>query len=369
MRFHLLGLAHTRTTKDYLSCAFTQKIYKLSRMLTDKGHEVIHYGAEGADVPCEKVITVPEEVFQRCYGDYNWHREHFKYSDNDEAMQAHTANCIREINARKRPDDFILSTFGNGQKPIFDGIDLRLKVESGIGYSGTFAPFRVFESQTWMHYIWGRYGTPNDDGIWYDVVIPNSFDPDDFPLGKHEGDYYLYMGRVIPRKGIHIAAQTCEKLGMKLIVAGQGRLEDAGLQNYKCIEFIGSVQDQKVKAELMGNAKALFTPTIYIEPFGGVAVEAMMCGTPVISSHYGCFTETVQHGLSGYRCQDFSDYQWATKAVKDLDYAKIREYAVSKYSNERCAMMYDEYFKRLHTIVTGNGWYEEREQDNLDWLA
>ena len=41
MRFHLLGIAHTRTQKRYLSCAFTQKVYKLARMLTEKGHDFV----------------------------------------------------------------------------------------------------------------------------------------------------------------------------------------------------------------------------------------------------------------------------------------------------------------------------------------
>ena len=369
MRFHLLGLAHTRTTGDYLSCAFTQKIWKLARMLTDKGHEVIHYGAEGADVPGEKVVTIPEELFQKFYGDYDWHKENFKYDDTNEVMKIHTANAIREINARKQPDDFILSTFGIGQKPIFDGVDLRLKVESGVGYSGVFSEFHVFESQTWMHYIWGKYGTPNDDGLWYDVVIPNSYDPDDFPLGLSHEDYFLYMGRIVNRKGIHIAARVCEKLGKLLVVAGQGRLEDADLQDFKCIRFIGSVQDQKLKAQLLGCATAVFCPTIYIEPFGGVAVEAMMCGTPVITSNYGAFTETVQHGVTGYRCQDFADFLWAAKNVQYLDHKRIRKYAVARYSNDRCAKMYDEYFRRLHTIVAGKGWYEDRPgQSNLKWL-
>ena len=365
MRFHLLGLAHTRTTRAYLSCAFTQKVHKLARMLTSLGHEVIHYGAAGADVPCESVVTVPEELFQACYGTYDWRREHFRYSADDPAMQAYLVNTTRAVNARKQPGDFLLSTFGLGQKPIFDGVDGVIKVESGIGYSGTFAPFRVFESQAWMHYIWGRYGTPGDDGLWYDAVIPNSFDPADFEIEETGadwnpgGEYYLYLGRIIPRKGIHIAAQVCERLGKRLVVAGQGRLEDAGLEHYKCIEFIGSVQDQEIKSKLLHGATALFCPTLYVEPFGGAAVEAMLCGTPVIASNFGAFTETILQGVSGFRCQNFADFCLAAEAVKSLDSARIREYAVSRYSNQVVGAMYGEYFRRLEAVFHGKGWYEE----------
>ena len=273
-----------------------------------------------------------------------------------------------EIRKRMQPDDFILSTFGNNQKPILDAVGLRLGVESGVGYSGTFAEFRVFESTPWMHYIWGKYGTPKDDGLWYDTVIPNTFDPEEFPLVERKAreDYYVYMGRLIQRKGIDIAAQVCDRLGKKLIVAGQGELRDAALDGYKCIEFVGSIQDQAQKAHLLGHAQAVFCPTLYIEPFGGVAVEAMMCGTPVITSPYGAFMETVQQGVTGFRCQDFADFVFAASAVASLDCNKIRRYAVSRYSNSVAAEKYDEYFKRLHTIVAGKGWYEERSSNR--WL-
>ena len=58
MRFHSLGLAHTVTSKDYLTCAFTQKKYKGDELLHRLNHEVIDYGNEASDGVCSERVPV-----------------------------------------------------------------------------------------------------------------------------------------------------------------------------------------------------------------------------------------------------------------------------------------------------------------------
>jgi glycosyltransferase involved in cell wall biosynthesis len=107
---------------------------------------------------------------------------------------------------------------------------------------------------------------------------------------------------------------------------------------------------------------------MYIEPFGGVAVEAMMCGTPVITSDWGAFTETVQHGKTGYRCRTLDDYIWAAEHISNINPMDCREWAVNNYSAQRVALMYDEFFHKVLDLW-GDGWYSQYPQrDNLDWL-
>ena len=119
----------------------------------------------------------------------------------------------------------------------------------------------------------------------------------------------------------------------------------------------------------MGKAKAVLMPTYYLEPFGGVNVEAQLMGTPVITTDWGAFPETVLHGMTGYRCRSFEEFCWAVKNIDKIKPEKCREWAVKNYSCERIADMYEEYFARIDRLYNG-GWYSENnERKELDWLS
>jgi glycosyltransferase involved in cell wall biosynthesis len=370
MRFHLLGLAHLPTTRRFMACAYTQKILKLSAMLKKLGHEVIFYGGEGSQVDCSEFVQVLTDQDRRdCYGDYDPDRDFFKHDPRDSAHQTFNRNAIYEIIQRSQEKDFLLCTMGNYQKPIADAVGL-MTVEPGIGYEGVFSDHRVFESYGWMMYLYGKLNQV--DGSWYDAVIPNYYDPADFPFygrGEKE-DYFLFVGRLVKRKGLEVAVQVTERLGVPLIVAGQGSLVNPaeGLNiTSPHVKHIGTVGPEE-RARLMGRARAVFTPTYYVEPFGGVAVEAQFCGTPVISTDWGVFPETVVHGQTGYRCRTMADFLWAAQNADTLDPEVCRAWALANYSMDRVAQMYQEYFEKLADLW-GQGWYQERpEKMNLDWL-
>lgn len=368
-RIHLLGLAHTVTSKQFDSCAYTQKIFKMGKMMTDLGHTVIHYGAEGSDLKCTEHVTCVTRAEQEyAYGESGWLNNYTALGNpTDYAYSMFNQRAINEINKRKQQRDLLLVSMGTWQKPIADAVGL-LTVEMGIGYTGVWAQYKVFESYAWMHYIWALKH-PNQgggDGLNYEVVIPNYFDPDDFEYCENKEDYILYLGRIIGRKGIHIAQQVTDKVGIKLVVAGMGSLESIGIKSPN-IDFRGLVSPEE-KSSLMSKAKAIMVPTIYIEPFGGVAVEAMFCGTPAITADWGGFVETVNHGVTGYRCRTFDDYVWAVKNVGKLKPADCRKWAMDNYSLDRVGLMYQEYFTKLEDMW-GKGWYElHPEREELDWL-
>lgn len=381
-RFHLLGLPHVPTHPDAGLCAYTQKVVKMGTLLKKHlGHKVFAYVGEGSKLDCDEMVVVAtNEDRIRAYGDYNWYVDFFKFDANDHCYRTFNENAIREISKRGQPGDFILMPFGYGHKPVYDEFHKEMFcIESGIGYRGIFAQYRVFESYAWMQYMYGY--TQQDDGSWYDTVIPNYFDPADFPFCPDKEDYALYIGRLVRRKGVDIALQVTKELGMPLVIAGQGKLrnpsESMNINNEDNpnVTFLGSVGPE-VRKHLMGRAKFAFVPTYYIEPFGGVAVENQMCGTPVLTTDWGVFNETVLHGVTGFRCRTFDDFLYSADNIDKIDPKDCRDWATSNFSIERVSKMYQEYFEKLADIKVpstnedspNGGWYTRHpERLDLEW--
>jgi glycosyltransferase involved in cell wall biosynthesis len=373
MRLHVLSLPHTQTTRAYSHCAYTQKVLKFCDMMTAGGYEVILYAGEENEANCKELVTcITEEQRLEWFGpDVNEKLPSITWDPADPWWKLFNDNIIREIGKRRCGPckDTLCLIAGLSQKPVADQFPEMLPCEFGIGYEGVFSDLRVYESYAWMHYLYGKEAVfrsqsqrPPMDGRFFDCVIPNYFDRNDFELAP-KGDYLLFVGRLIQRKGPHIAAMIAEKMGMPLVVAGAGATHvEEGLIRSGEVEIRGDVHYVGVvgpeqRTKLMAGARALLAPTLYIGPFEGVTIEAMLSGTPCLTTDWGVFPETVETGVTGYRFRTLGETEDMLEAAFDLDPASIRERALERYSLEAVFPMYDEFFHRIDKLRR-NGWYE-----------
>ena len=289
---------------------------------------------------------------------YDWRKNFFKFDTSDHAYQTFYKNAIREVGKRKQKNDFILPFWGSGTRPVCDAHPDIICVEPGIGYAGGhWSQWKVFESYAIMHAYQGLTSVGTCKQSWYDVVIPNYFDIDDFTYAPEtKEDYFLFLGRVYSGKGIDIAVQVTEHIGAKLKVAGQNP-ENRTFPPH--VEFVGYADIEKRK-ELMSKAKASFVASTYLEPFGGVQVENLLSGTPTITTDWGAFVENNPHGLTGFRCRTFGDFVDAANNIDQISPAVCRTFG-EQFALENVALKYEKYFQDVLNVYTGKGWYELNE--------
>ena len=338
MRLHVLANPHGITDLQYRMEPFNIAVSKFVTNMTMLGWEITHYGHELSQVNCENVAVVfANEITPQSQDTL------FPHDPAVAKLFGKRANMALSNNVK--PGDAVLCFYGSDHYDAVQGIpDVKI-VEPSIGYraEAVFAPYRVFTSYALMHYFYGKNNMLHTPA-WTDAVIPNAFTPNEFKYSDNKDDYLLYLGRVSGEKGIDIAIKTAQATGRRLIIAGPGHVDSipAG------VEMVGYV-DVEQRKTLLSNAAGLIAPTLYIEPFGNIVVEAAMSGTPVVTTDWGGFTETVIPGRTGFRCRSLAEFAQSVDKLSEIKPWACRDWAVENYSDSVVHHKFDEYFKRIAT--------------------
>ena len=136
----------------------------------------------------------------------------------------------------------------------------------------------------------------------------------------------------------------------------------------KNLKYMGVVSNLGERKNILSKAKAMFMPTMYLEPFGLSGVESLLSGTPVISTDWASFSEWNLHGYTGYRCRTFSEFCWAANNIDSIDNEFCYNWAKGRYTLPVVGKKFDRMFTYIQNIYNGDGFYENEELDNLDYL-
>jgi len=349
---HLLGTFHTICNHDYDHCAFTGKVLRFAKMLQAQGYDVIEYSnGESISGAKEHVSILSKERVAEHTSKVS---DFMLLANLQHPMRLEfEEKLIKEMSKRIKPRDIVCHPFGPTHASLLSVFPDAFHVETGIGYDNEpFGAFRIFESYAWMHY---HQGMTKRRGLAYEWVVPNYYNKEDWEPNYEKGKYFLFLGRVIEGKGLYVVKEIAAKIKEPIRIYGMGDPTPFVGDN---MVFYGPITGQKERSDLLRNAKAVIMPTQFTEPFGGVAVEAMMCGTPVISTNYGAFTETIEQGKTGFRCHTLGDFLTATLAIENLDRKYIADRARALYSTETVGKQYDLVFKQVSDLSFG-GWYRE----------
>jgi glycosyltransferase involved in cell wall biosynthesis len=191
-------------------------------------------------------------------------------------------------------------------------------------------------------------------------VIHHGVDAAHFPMGDGSGDedgpYVVFLGRMAEDKGAHRAIEIARKAGIRILLAAKMRepwelryfAEEVEPLLSKDARYLGEVSHAR-KLELLAGASALLFPIRWNEPFGMVMLEAMACGTPVLAFEEGAAPEVVDHGRTGFLCQDDGAMVDALRRLGELDRADCRLSVEGYFSTNRMVSEHIELFESLIT--------------------
>lgn len=166
-------------------------------------------------------------------------------------------------------------------------------------------------------------------------------------------EYLVFLGRVAPVKGTHIAIEIAKQSGIPLKIAGEIQpiykdYWESMIKPHvdgKFIEYVGEVGLED-KNELFCDACAMLFPVQWNEPFGLVMIESMACGTPVLALPGGAVDEVVLEGVSGYVRKTGAELAACLRDL-NLDPKIVRAYVEKCFSSRRMARDYINLYSEL----------------------
>jgi glycosyltransferase involved in cell wall biosynthesis len=160
-------------------------------------------------------------------------------------------------------------------------------------------------------------------GLNYLATVYNGIDLSLYPLQPRRGCQLVFLGRIHPDKGVHLAIDVARAMGLPLLIAGIIQ-DEAYFQNRIAphldsrIQYLGSV-DVAGKNELFAQARALLHLNTIPERFGLVLAEANAAGVPVIAMDLGSCREVIEEGSTGFLVNGVNEAIQAVERTNEID--------------------------------------------------
>ncbi len=192
-------------------------------------------------------------------------------------------------------------------------------------------------------------------------VVPNPIVVADWPLRGEKQDYLLWVGRMDPIKGAHLAIRAARLASRRLVLAGpvqpgQERYFHEQVEPHidgRRVRYIGEVAGT-TKTELFANAAGFLMPVRWREPFGMVMVEALACGTPVIAFPEGAASEIVIESENGFLVANETEMADAVKRLGSIDPVRCRASVSERYDVSLIAAGYERVYRQAITADRRN---------------
>ncbi|MDQ6661602.1 MAG: glycosyltransferase family 4 protein [Chloroflexota bacterium] len=177
------------------------------------------------------------------------------------------------------------------------------------------------------------------------------------PTEEKRGDFFAWLGRIIPDKGTHLAVEAAKRAGVPIVL--YGTVDSHQLDSIRYFEELVKplIDNEQVKYEgpanmeqkikLFSQARGFLNPLQWEEPFGMVMIEAMALGCPVISFKRGAAPEIVENGKTGFLVDNLQEMVQRISHIDDIDRNYTRRYVERNFSAKAMVEKYVDIYKKV----------------------
>lgn len=187
----------------------------------------------------------------------------------------------------------------------------------------------------------------------YIANIYHGIPVNEYPYNGKPDDYFCFIGRISPEKGIHNAIKLVKKLNANLKIAGLIASENKEYfekeikpQLNSKIQYLGLISEEEKKT-LLKNAYCFLHLNTYPEGFGLTLIEALATGTPVIGMALGSIPEVIDDRKTGFVVKNLKEAESAMENIDLISRENCRERVEKNFTVERMVNNYEKVYQKI----------------------
>lgn len=311
---------------------------QLAEALFKRGHEVTLFATGDSEFSGE---------LRSCFPTATW-------PPSESVDCAHIRFCLHEISRDRHGFDAVQINSSLGLKVARD---LGIPTVYTLHHHREQQLSRIYAAHPEVHYVAISQRQLDLEGpLRHATVIHHGLDPEAYPFTRRDHGFVLHLGRFALEKGTHLAIDAARAAKTPIVVAGRVHEKDEDQAYFESelaprlalsgVTLEGEANHQR-KLVLLQRARALLCPIEWEEPFGLVAIEAMLAGTPVIGFAHGSFPEIIEDGVTGMLVSNAREMSHAIGAVAHFDRVACAARARKRFSADRMAADYERVFESM----------------------